>query len=66
LRSLTIHANPIEKIPNFRLYIIGILPFLQKLDTVLITKKERDNARVWISTFMNTKLPEIKDPEKPP
>lgn len=63
---MTIHGNPIEKIPNFRLYIIGILPSLQKLDTVLITKKEKDNANVWINCFLNTKFPEVKDPEKPP
>jgi Leucine-rich repeat (LRR) protein len=44
LKALTIHGNPIETIPNFRLYIIGILPQLIKLDSVLISKKERDNA----------------------
>ena len=43
-----IHGNPIVRIPNFRYYFIEIFPNLKKLDTVLITNKERDNSNVWI------------------
>jgi len=41
---LTIHGNSIESIPNFRLYTIGFLPQLKRIDSVLITRKEKDNA----------------------
>lgn len=66
LQSLTIHGNPLEAIPNFRLYIISVLPHLKKLDTVLISKKEKEAASVWRSMYINKKLPSIKDPLKPP
>jgi hypothetical protein len=65
LRSLTIHGNPIETIPNFRLYIIALLPSLKRLDSVLISKKERDNANVWINEFRHVKIPEVKNPPVP-
>ncbi len=65
LKELTIHGNPIDTIPNFRLYIIGIVPHLRKLDTVLVSKKERDNCRVWIECFKLVSLPFAKDPVKP-
>ncbi len=51
IKTLTIHGNPIETIPNFRLYIIALLPNLKRLDSVLISKKERDNSNVWINMF---------------
>ncbi|KRW99018.1 hypothetical protein PPERSA_11619 [Pseudocohnilembus persalinus] len=66
IRSLTIHGNPIETINQFRLYIIGILPYLKRLDSVLVSKKERDNCNVWFNVF-NRKLPSaVKDARKPP
>lgn len=37
LRSLTIHGNPLENIPGFRIFIIGILPNLKRLDSVLVS-----------------------------
>lgn len=60
LRTLTVHGNPFDAIPNFRLYIIGLLPTLKKLDSVLISKKELDNANVWRNTFRMIKPPIIK------
>jgi len=66
LKTLSIHGNAIDTIPSFRLYIIGILPQLQKLDTVLITKKERDNAIVWKGAFGHNKFPKVKNPTFPP
>ncbi len=57
LRSLTVHGNPLVRIPNFRYYFIEIFPELKKIDTVLVTKKERDNARVWVHTFGKNRLP---------
>jgi hypothetical protein len=55
-----VHGNPFDAIPNFRLYIIGLLPTLKKLDSVLISKKELDNANVWRNTFRMIKPPIIK------
>ena len=66
LKSLTIHGNPVETINNFRIYIIGILPYIKKIDTVLVSKKERDNAYVWINSFKNVMIPEVKNAIKPP
>jgi len=67
LKSLTVHGNPIDTIAGFRIYIIGLVPTLKRLDTVLISVKERDNAK-WIPRFVigNGKLPQIKEPPPPP
>ena len=65
LKSLTIHGNPIDTIPGFRIYVIGILPPLKRLDTVLISGKEYDNAK-WIRTFKSGKFPQCENPEQPP
>jgi hypothetical protein len=61
LRILTVHGNPIDTIENFRLYIIGMLPNLKKLDSVLISKKELDNTHVWKNYFcmVNPPAPKI-------
>ncbi|CAD8099372.1 unnamed protein product [Paramecium sonneborni] len=57
LRTLTVHGNPFDAIPNFRLYIIGLLPTIKKLDSVLISKKELDNANNDQTTYnQNMKL----------
>jgi len=69
LRSLTIHGNPVETIDNFRLFVIGFLPHLKKLDTVLVSKKERDNSKVWLNEFGKKKMIKnlvAKNPRKPP
>lgn len=70
LRSLTVHGNPLVRIPNFRLYLIEIFPNLKKLDTVLISIKERDNSQTWVYQFKYKKLPvylgnDFKKPEEP-
>jgi hypothetical protein len=68
LKTLTVHNNPLVKLPNFRLYFIAIFPKLKKLDTVLITSKERDNSFVWIHTFKKKLYPAYNkiDCQKPP
>eukprot|EP01016_Furgasonia_blochmanni_P050083 TRINITY_DN7682_c0_g1_i1.p1 TRINITY_DN7682_c0_g1~~TRINITY_DN7682_c0_g1_i1.p1 ORF type:complete len:406 (-),score=31.39 TRINITY_DN7682_c0_g1_i1:514-1731(-) len=66
LISLTVHGNPVDTIPNFRLYLIGTLPNLRKIDTVLVSKKEKDNALVWRDMFRHSKLPIAKDAPQPP
>lgn len=66
LRSVTIHGNPIDTIPNFRLYIAALIPSLKKIDSVLVSNKERDNANVWINYFMHQTPPMPKKISKPP
>lgn len=39
LKSLTIHANPIEKFEEFRVLIASIIPQLSKIDTTLLTRR---------------------------
>lgn len=59
-----IHGNPLTEVPNFRSYLISILPNLKKIDSVLVSKKEVDNA-----AFLRTqikKFPQPKNPAKPP
>ncbi|CAD8168750.1 unnamed protein product [Paramecium pentaurelia] len=51
LKSLKIYGNPIEQIINFRLYIIDVLPQLKRIDSVLISKKERDNSSMIVKVF---------------
>jgi Leucine-rich repeat (LRR) protein len=68
LRHLTVHGNHIDRIPNFRLYIINIFQetgTLNKVDTVLVTKKERDNSKYWKAFHYKT-LPvyELKEEDK--
>ena len=68
LTTLTVHGNPIVRIPNFRLHLIQLFPKLKKLDTVLVTKEERSNAHVWVNTFNLKSLPAYTnfDCPKPP
>lgn len=61
---MTIHGNPLAGVPNFRILAISILPELKKLDSVLISKKERDNA-VFIRS-QTKKYPQPKNPVLPP
>eukprot|EP00344_Euplotes_crassus_P001764 CAMPEP_0197001358 /NCGR_PEP_ID=MMETSP1380-20130617/6072_1 /TAXON_ID=5936 /ORGANISM="Euplotes crassus, Strain CT5" /LENGTH=338 /DNA_ID=CAMNT_0042418989 /DNA_START=15 /DNA_END=1031 /DNA_ORIENTATION=- len=72
--SLTLHGNPIEQIPGYRLYIIGIMfskyTTLKKLDSVIITNKEDEQAYVWNEKLHGKvkKFPEFADDKykKPP
>jgi len=64
IKTLTIHGNPFSAIPNFRVLAISILTELKKLDSVLISKKERDNA-VFIRS-QTKKYPLPKNPAHPP
>lgn len=54
-----VHGNPIDQLPNFRIFAIGILPQVKTLDTVVVSKKERDNANTWYNTFKK-KYPKLK------
>jgi len=43
-----------------------MLPQLKRLDSVLVSKKERDNANVWMNQFGRIEPPQVKNPVKPP
>eukprot|EP00825_Cyclidium_porcatum_P042223 TRINITY_DN5736_c0_g1_i4.p1 TRINITY_DN5736_c0_g1~~TRINITY_DN5736_c0_g1_i4.p1 ORF type:complete len:336 (-),score=86.95 TRINITY_DN5736_c0_g1_i4:246-1253(-) len=65
LISLTIHGNPIDTIPGFRLYIVQILPQLKRIDSVLISNKERDNSGFLVGS--GRKLPKpLEKAQEPP
>lgn len=57
LKTLTIHGNPLTNVPSFRIYVIAILPHLKKLDSVVVSRKERDNSRVWVKTDKQYPIP---------
>ena len=44
LRSLTLHGNPIERMPSYRRYVLAILPQLTCLDFSPIIDAERRRA----------------------
>ena len=64
MRSLTIHANPLEKYEEFRVLIAHILPQLQKIDSTLLTKREKDRGEVLKHQLK--KYPAIKNPQPRP
>lgn len=64
MRTFTIHGNPLASVPNFRIYVISQIPNLKKLDSVLISKKERDNAK-YLSAQLK-KFPVPKNIQKAP
>lgn len=68
LRNLNVHSNPLTHIKDFRLFVIALLPELRKIDTVLVTHKERDNAYFLTSVYRRAKLPvcEATNLSKPP
>jgi hypothetical protein len=53
------------QIPNFRLHVIGVLPRLRNVDSVVVSNKEVDNARFFTSG-PKYKLPFKANPAQPP
>lgn len=51
LQNLTLNGNPIEEVKGYRCYVLGLMyqryETLKKLDSIIITNKEFDNAIVW-------------------
>eukprot|EP00736_Rhodelphis_marinus_P007611 Rmarinus@m.836 len=47
LRSLTLHGNPLETKPNYKLYVLACIPTLQKLDFSPVTFHDRDKCFVY-------------------
>lgn len=74
LISLTCHGNPIEQIPGYRMYVLGIIysrnQSLRKLDSVVVTRKEQEDCFVWNEYLhaRKTQLPKLEESKikKPP
>lgn len=63
LRTLTIHANPLEAYEEFRIIVHSILPGLKKIDSTLLTKRETERAEILMKTVKKYRV--IKNPQKP-
>eukprot|EP00899_Mesostigma_viride_P003183 jgi/Mesvir1/12866/Mv05892-RA.1 len=48
LVKLTLNGNPIEELPNYRLFVFAMVPTLRTLDFIPITKVDRDRADTWL------------------
>jgi Leucine-rich repeat (LRR) protein len=48
LRSVTFHGNPIAEKKQYRHYALASLPTIKSLDFSGVTKKDRENALVWM------------------
>jgi hypothetical protein len=47
LKKLTLHANPIEEVRNYRMHVCTVMPRLTMLDFIDMTKLDRDRAQTW-------------------
>ena len=65
LKSLTLYGNSIDQLPSYRMYVITLLPQLKRLDSVLITKLEKDNGSVFRNRIVIKKLPFVLNPPVP-
>jgi len=75
LRSIKLYGNPTEQIKGYRMYVLGILmgmhESLRKMDSVIVTRKERDGVYVWNqrlftgNSFRLRRL-DVEKPAKPP
>merc|ERR1712060_322681 len=75
LQSLTLFGNYIETIPNYRLWVLGVMytynENLRRLDQVLVTNREFDKVLVWKENIFKSKSKRLKKLEptvskKPP
>lgn len=75
LQSLTLFGNYIETIPNYRLWVLGVMytynENLRRLDQVLVTNREFDKVLVWKEHIFKSKSKRLKKLEptvskKPP
>lgn len=67
--SLTLHGNPLEQITGYRNYVLGIMyskyESLKKMDSVVVTRKEKEGCYVWNQVLNQQKksFPKL-DPNK--
>mmetsp|Transcript_1998 Transcript_1998/g.4239 ORF Transcript_1998/g.4239 Transcript_1998/m.4239 type:complete len:189 (+) Transcript_1998:81-647(+) len=51
LKKLAMHGNPIEDTPNYRQYMMLLVPSLRMLDFSMITDADRSNATNFVKPF---------------
>lgn len=56
LRKLSLYGNPVDQIKNYRFYVIALLPNLQILDFIAITRGDQQNAATLKSIFIDPYL----------
>jgi len=58
LEGLTVHGNPIDKIPYYKFYIIGLFySCLKNLDSVVVSRKDREGCRNHVIARGNWEFP---------
>lgn len=57
IKNLTLYGNQIDQIPGYRMFVITLLPQIKRLDSVLITKLEKDNSLGFARKLNPKKLP---------
>ena len=64
LQSLTLYGNPIETIPQYRLWVLGVMytynENLRRLDQVVVTNREFDKVLVWKERIFSGKYKRLK------
>jgi Leucine-rich repeat (LRR) protein len=65
VKSLTMYGNPIDQLPGYRMYVITLVPQIKRLDSVLISKLEKDNSLVFARRISIKKLPYLEKPPVP-
>mmetsp|Transcript_12119 Transcript_12119/g.15601 ORF Transcript_12119/g.15601 Transcript_12119/m.15601 type:complete len:179 (+) Transcript_12119:77-613(+) len=51
LKKLTLHGNPVEDLPNYRSFVILMIPTLKMLDFSIVTKQDRVMADFFKNSF---------------
>jgi Leucine-rich repeat (LRR) protein len=65
IKNLTLYGNQIDQIPGYRMFVITLLPQIKRLDSVLITKLEKDNSLGFGRKLNSKKLPVAAKANRP-
>lgn len=65
IKFLTMHGNPMDQLPAYRMWVICLVPQIKRLDTVLVSKLEVDNAVGFSRNLRRRQLPRVEDPPVP-
>ena len=51
LTNITLYGNPIGEHKHYKNYVLHLMPSLVKLDFSLITAQDREDSKIWATTF---------------
>lgn len=54
MRTLILHGNPIDQLRFYRTLTVGAAPFLKKIDSAVISPRERDHCTKWLDMNIDT------------